>query len=155
MFLQEWGGDGSRSRAPGPRDQGRGSQEGLFTLRSWGVRPLQDKRRLPSQKGASSWCGTVRGFSLDHDDKLRFQSQPLHGESRRAVPTCSQSSRPPRTLVFQPCLQNCNGSWQREPGSLTLSGAPARTLCEERSPREAEPGNAQPAPQEKNHLQGH
>lgn len=153
MFLQEWGGDGSRCRVPAPRDQGRGSQEGLFRLRSWGARPLQDKRHLPSKRGASS-CGTVRGFSLDHDDKLRFQSQPLHTESRRAVPMCSQSSRPPRTLVFQPCLQNCSGSWQREPGSLTLSSAPARSLCKERSPGEAESGDARPAQQEKNHLQG-
>ena len=108
------------------------------------MRPLQDTHRLPSKRGASSRCGTVRGFSLDHDNKLRFQSQPLHAESRRAVPTYSRSSQPPRTLVFQPSLQNCSGSWQREPGSLTLSSAPARTLCKERSPREAESGDARP-----------
>ena len=46
------GGDGSRSRVLAPRDQGRGSQEGLFTLRSWGSRLLQDERCLPSKKGS-------------------------------------------------------------------------------------------------------
>ena len=44
----------------------------------------------PAKRGAPSQHRTVRGFSLDNDDKLGFQNQPLQAESRCAVPTCSQ-----------------------------------------------------------------
>ena len=44
----------------------------------------------PAKRGAPSQRRTVRGFSLDNNDKLRFQNQPLHAESRCTVPTCSQ-----------------------------------------------------------------
>lgn len=153
MFLQEWGGDGSRSRAPAPRDQGRGSQEGLFTLRSWGARPLQDKRRLPSkreppvgvgQSEASVWTTTTSSGSKASLFTLSPGVQSPRAHSPHGHPERLFSNPASKTAVEA----------GREPGSLTLSGAPARTLCEERSPREAEPGNAQPAPQEKNHLQG-
>lgn len=77
----------------------------------------------------------------------------FHAESRCAAPTCSQvltAAQNACFLTLPPKLQWKLAERARKPDTQQC---PRPTLCEQRSPRGAESGDAQSAQQEENHLQ--
>lgn len=107
----------------------------------------------PAKRGAPSQHRTVRGFSLDNDDKLGFQNQPLQAESRCAVPTCSQVLMAALNACFLTLPPKLKWELAERARKPDTPRCPRTTLWEQRSPREAESGDTRSAQQEKNHLQ--